>query len=353
MQANIRQHRIRRYRRVVSWVVVVLISSHLAAAISVDQFADEIRDPEYAQLESMLRARAAENPQAPLALFIGSSRVAHGFDAIQAAGSHDVVVFNFGIPGSGPYFQTVTMQRLREAGIRPDILFVEVLHTFYNAAGPRSLDHGLLDGARLSGREAIGLLSYGTRSHSGPIKRWTKARVLPLCRHQAEMRDRLGLGVYPLDGYSASPLHPIDSHGYRPRAVPVEDRAKHTEIAHENYDPFCAAFQLDPAPWKQLTDTIRLAQADGTLVVCVLMPEGSEFRGLYTLDGERERMKMLERLRDEAGVDVVDARAWLNDAAFFDQHHLLPDGANLFAERFRVDVLESSLRRLDRRIAER
>jgi hypothetical protein len=156
-----------------------------------------------------------------------------------------------------------------------------------------------------------------------------------------------------LNGYSASPLHPIDSHGYRPRPVPVEDRAKHTDIAHENYDPFYTAFQLDPAPWKQLTDTIRLAQADGTLVVCVLMPEGSEFRRLYTPDGERERAMMLERLRGEYDVAVIDARDWLEDSAFFDQHHLLPEGAHQFAERFRLEGLQPALWQIDRRIAER
>jgi hypothetical protein len=353
MPASLRQRRLRRCRTIVFWVVAVFALSQLAASIGIDQIADNVRDPEYAQLESLLRARAAERPQSPTAIFIGSSRVAHGFDAGRVAGTNDVVLFNFGIPGSGPYFQTITMQRLRDAGVRPDILFVEVLHTFYNAAGPRSLDHGLLDGARLSSGEAIGLLSYGNRSQTGPLKRWASARALPLYRHQAEMRDQLGLGVYPLDRYSASPLHPIDSHGFRPRTAPVEDRPKHTAVAHENYDPFYPAFELDPASWSKLTETIRQAQAESAIVYCVLMPEGSEFRRLGTEGSERERAKMLQRLRDELGVGVVDARDWLDDSAFFDQHHLLPEGAREFAERFRVEALEPALRKADRRIAER
>jgi hypothetical protein len=61
--------------------------------------------------------------------------------------------------------------------------------------------------------------------------------------------------------------------------------------------------------------------------------------------------ELVNRLRADAGVTVVDAREWLPDAAFYDQHHLLPGGAWLFADRFRSDALEPALRRAERRIA--
>jgi hypothetical protein len=50
-------------------------------------------------------------------------------------------------------------------------------------------------------------------------------------------------------------------------------------------------------------------------------------------------------------VTVVDAREWLPDSAFYDQHHLLPDGAALFADRFRSDALEPALQRAEKRTA--
>jgi hypothetical protein len=97
--------------------------------------------------------------------------------------------------------------------------------------------------------------------------------------------------------------------------------------------------------------SIRMSQATGARVVCIMMPEGSEFRRLCTAGGESERLRMNQRLREELGVAVIDARDWVADSEFFDQHHLLPDGARVFAERFRIEALEPALRTTDRRIA--
>ena len=241
-----------------------------------------MRDPEYAVLESTLKQRIAERPNTPVALFVGSSRVTHGFDAGRAAGEENVVLFNFGVPGSGPFFQEIMLDRLRQAGVKPDVLFLELLHPFFNAAGPFSLDHGLLDGARLSAGEARGLLDYGSRSRTGPLRRWAYARLLPAYRHQAEMRDRLGLGVYPEGCNPCSPCRKIDAYGYRPREEPRETWPELSELAHRNYDPFFGTFQLDSHPWLRLVKTIAKARKDGTQVVVILMPEGSEFRALYT-----------------------------------------------------------------------
>jgi hypothetical protein len=45
-------------------------------------------------------------------------------------------------------------------------------------------------------------------------------------------------------------------------------------------------------------------------------------------------------------VTVVDAREWLPDVAFYDQHHMKPEGAATFADRFRGEALEPALARL-------
>ena len=48
----------------------------------------------------------------------------------------------------------------------------------------------------------------------------------------------------------------------------------------------------------------------------------------------------LARLSVEGAVPVVDARRWIEDAAFSDGHHLLPDGAAAFTQRFNHDMLQ-------------
>src|SRR5258708_24500282 len=100
---------LRHHRAAAFWLLVAFIVSQVILAIYVDQDAPTVRDPEFYLLEGMFRDRVAEKPGRPSAMFVGSSRVAHGFDAKQATGDHDAVAFNFGVPGSGPYFQTVML----------------------------------------------------------------------------------------------------------------------------------------------------------------------------------------------------------------------------------------------------
>lgn len=342
---------LRHHRASALWLLAAFAASQLVLAVYVDQEAPAVRDPEFYLLEGMLRDRVAERPGRPTAMFLGSSRVAHGIDAQWAAGDLDTVVFNFGVPGSGPYLQTVLMDRLAADGVRTDVLFLEVLHSFYNAAGVRSLDGSLLDGARLSYGEAVGLLDYSPKSQKGPLWRWALARALPVYRHQAELRDQIGVDVFRPGEGPTPPFAPIDKFGYRERAVEKETWPELTRLAHKQYDPFYRAFQFDPAAWGRLVGTIERARAGGTEVVVVLMPEGSEFRALYTAEVRAGVNGVIRRLRDEVGVTVVDARDWLSDDAFYDQHHLLPNGARAFADRFRADALEPALRRAEKRIA--
>jgi hypothetical protein len=48
---------------------------------------------------------------------------------------------------------------------------------------------------------------------------------------------------------------------------------------------------------------------------------------------------LFDRLRAETGAPLADARDWLPDDAFYDQHHLTPEGAVAFGARFKRDVL--------------
>jgi hypothetical protein len=278
-------------------------------------------------------------------VFLGSSRVAHGFDAARSRGDSDATVFNFGIPGSGPYLQSVVLDRLAQSGVRYDILFIEVIHTFYNSTGPRSLDHSLLDGARLSAGEAAGLLHYGSPVRTGPLRRWFYARTLPSNRHQAELRDALRIDVYRPGRGPTPPFEPIDPFGFRPREIPRDQWEDLTGLAHRQYDAYFARFRLDAAPWGRLLMAIDQARGAGADVVIVLMPEATGFRRLYTPDSRDGIAEMIRRLREEVGVTVVDARDWVDDSGFYDHHHLLPGGAAAFADRFHTEALVPALER--------
>ncbi len=326
----------RHHRRAALWLMAAFVGSQLALGAWVDG-TPAVRDPEYAALRDRLRRRTAERPGEPVRVFLGSSRVAYGFDPA-AAGDGSGVLFNFGVPGSGPYLADVLHERLSGEGVRPAAVFVEVLPAFYNAAGVRSLDHSLLDGARLSAREAAGLIDYLDRP-TGPVRRWAAARALPVLRHQAELRESIGLDCARGGSAPEGPQREIGADGFRPRSCTPEQRAELLAVAHKQYDPFYADFRLAEKPYARLLRVVRRARADGAAVVLVAMPEGTEFRRRYTPATAAGVAALFDRLRAETGAPLVDARDWLVDDAFYDQHHLTPDGATAFGARFKRDVL--------------
>jgi hypothetical protein len=69
------------------------------------------------------------------------------------------------------------------------------------------------------------------------------------------------------------------------------------------------------------------------------MPEGTQFRNWYTQAAQREIDTYLKGLSTTYAAPLIDARPWMPDSAFFDNHHLLPSGARQFTERFGRDIL--------------
>src|SRR5262245_34929081 len=93
-----------------------------------------LRDPMHGLKENGLQQRLAEaSPDATRVVMLGSSRTAFGLDAervsetLSSKQGRPVVVYNFGLFGAGPCASLLSLHRLLEDGIRPDLLLVEVL----------------------------------------------------------------------------------------------------------------------------------------------------------------------------------------------------------------------------------
>jgi hypothetical protein len=79
---------------------------------------------------------------------------------------------------------------------------------------------------------------------------------------------------------------------------------------------------------------LALCNGQGIAAMLVLMPEGTQFQSWYAPAARAEIDSYLATVSREYAVPLVDARSWLPDTAFFDSHHLHPDGATAFTERF-------------------
>lgn len=302
-------------------------------AVVIERGGPDLRDPEYRLMAEALRAKRAAEPAAKLTLVLGSSRTALGVDAGRLS-TPDHTVFNFGMPGAGPYMMNVHWDRLAAEGITPDRLVIEVMHPFYNAASRRALDVGFMDASRLNFSEATGLAEYGRQS-AGPLRRLGIARLFPAGRHGIDLADRAGLKTVSVRSPETELFARPDANGYRPRFFSPERREALRVLAHQQYDPFYPTFAENTVASSRLRELIRKAQAGGATVSLLLTPEGSEFRAMTSPAMAAAIRQFTDGLAAEFGVAVIDARDWLPDAAFYDQHHLLPAGGTAFAEKLK------------------
>jgi hypothetical protein len=126
-------------------------------------------DPEYAEHERILLDRLAENPGRPLVLAVGSSRTVFGLHAARlSTGACDppATVFNFALKGAGPGLERLVLRRLADRGVRPDLLFVEVLPPLFNTPNGPHVEAFWLKGIDWQPRSWRRLLR-GTRAAPG------------------------------------------------------------------------------------------------------------------------------------------------------------------------------------------
>jgi hypothetical protein len=338
-------------RAELAWLLVGLAGAQLLLGLGVDRFWVPVRDPEFAALHERLAERRAEAPGRPLVLALGSSRTEMGLRAGELSQSADAgapLVFNFGVPAGGPMFQQVVLRRLLDEGVRPDFVFLEVMPMSMSRRGGAPQEENQLDAARLTAAEAARLLPYYHRPYR-LLGRWASARLLPADRHQAELREALGL-----DGAAAErgddpcgdPTRPLDGYGWR-RFPPPRSREEFDANLQFSLNQFGKALNDGtPAegPLRALQALLALCRREGLPAALVIPPEGSVFRAYdahYAAIEEEVR-----RTAREWDTPLYDARDWIDDGGFYDGHHLSEEGAARYTERFRREVLGPELRRL-------
>ncbi len=81
------------------------------------------------------------------------------------------------------------------------------------------------------------------------------------------------------------------------------------------------------------------AREHGITVKVLLMPESPAFRTMYAADVDQRLVGYLTDVCGRQGVQWIDARPWLDEAAFYDALHLLRPGAEAFSDRLTREVL--------------
>jgi hypothetical protein len=339
-----------RGRATLLWGAALFLVGQLALAVAIEWRFSELRDPPYGYKEHrLLRRLAAVRPPPRTVVMLGSSRTLNALDAEEAerelAGPDGTpLVFNFGIAGTGPVTELLTLRRLLARGVRPDLLLVEVMPPLLAAQVPVA-DLTWLEPGRLWHSDLALLERYrpGARLRAS----WWEGWPVPCHSHRFALVSALSPGLLPLphrfDCFGA-----VDDLGWRPVSAPRGDprvtRAA-IEHAHQAYAEHLNGFRLGGPNVAALRELLEVCRAEGISTVLVLMPEGSEFRSWYPPAARAQIEDFLAGLRRDCGADVVDARLWLADEDFVDGHHPYPEGAAHFSARLAREVIAPRLGR--------
>ena len=342
---------VRSSRSDVLWALALFAASQIALAIAVEGWRPDLRDPRYACRAERLICRTTGAGPRPLCIVaLGSSRVQDGFNSsdlearLSARLRRPLVVFNFGIPGAGPIANLIHFERLTAAGVKPDLLIVEVAPMLLNGAGGRPQEAGYFTADRLwrADLEIVG--RYGLPADD--LRRaWLEDWLTPCHAHRYAIASRLFPQLLPiwlrLDGDRR-----VDGSGWRLRnAQPLsaEDRRCGLQIAWRDFGAPLAKFELCQAACQAQRDLFRRCREERVAAALIWMPEGKSFQRWYPPEVEQKIRRHLEQLCAEFDVPLIDGRDWVEDDGFLDGHHLRHAGAVKFTERLEQDILQPLL----------
>jgi hypothetical protein len=290
-----------------------------------------------------LEQHVAQNPDRPLLLMLGSSRVCWDFRAGVLNGMPDsdgrpLLVYNFGIPGTGPIYQVICLREMLAKGIRPRFLLVEFLPTLLCEPHRGVLtEEGMLEYETISARRFLQWMPYLQR-----LKKdagiWLEARVAPVYTFRYQILAEMGLLAtgMPLPKYDL-----IDEYGWHMAPplpfLPVE-RAKRLVAARGGYSPGLTKFHLGKVPYRAFHELLDLCRQEKIPVALVVTPEDSHFRSWYSDEAKTTARRLLDEFQQTYGVAVIDAQCWLDDEHFEDGHHALYEGAKICTARLAAEL---------------
>jgi hypothetical protein len=336
-----------RARAAVLWGLAGLAGLQLGLSVVIDCCLPQLRNPEAGFKARRLAERCAARPAPGLTVvMLGSSRTAWGFrpglveeDLGREAGA-PAVVFNLGITGGGPVTELLLLRRVLADGVRPDLVAVEVLPPLLAGQGPAPLEARWLSAGALRLGELAVAGQY--RIPLGGLRRdWLESWLVPWYAHRFNLLSQAAPDWLPW-AVRKDWVRTIDATGWATvfaRPSSPDERRRALANARQEYIGWLVGFRLGEPACRAVRDLLALCRQARIPVVLVLMPEGRTFQGWYPPAAWAQIAGFLDGLSREYAAPVINARDWVADEEFFDAHHLLPRGAEIFTRRFGAEVL--------------
>ena len=339
--------------------VLLFILAQLAVGIASEWY-PRIRDPLYGDKFVKLQRRLdARGESATTVIMLGSSRTGlafHGQRAEAGLGEQfqkPVVAFNFGIPASGPVTHLLYWNRLLEAGVKPDLLLLEILPSMLADGQGGPLERHWFYADRVTTSEVPLLIDYGFPENSVRM-RHLRSILLPAYTLRFQLMCRIVPSWLPWQvrfDWSRG----ADECGWgttQSQSVDAAQRDAGIQRAHAEYAGILAQLHPGGGAMEALKKLLQSCREQQIPVRLVLMPEGSEFRSWYPPKKLATLKQTLAKLGAEFDAPLVDAQSWLPDEAFYDSHHMFAAGAEAFTDRLLAEAIVPALTRAEPQIGE-
>lgn len=341
-----RRKLVHRARSILAWGAVAMAIAQLSLSLALELW-PQIRYPEYGFKLARLYERMRESSGRPLVVLMGSSRTEVGLQAEQfdlPAEGQRPLVFNFALSGAGPIQHLMLLEDLLHEGIRPDRLAIEVHPLFLNQLCGALREEARIDVHRLGPADLAVLAQYSEAPAQLRLN-WWQCRLVPAHAFRNQLLDcccpEISAGTKQYGGFSQ-----LSSLGWLPfpRAATKEQQEKMLEHALWEYKDFkLFDFQVTEEPDRATRTLLSLCRDRAIGVTFYIMPEGSEFQVVYPTEARPRVAAYLAKLRQEYDFELYDASGWMSDASFADSHHLLPEAAEEFSQRFGREILAPSM----------
>jgi hypothetical protein len=344
-----------RGRAVILWGIVFFLAAQFGLAVAIKRW-PEWSDPEYGYRLRHLRRGMKKEPDRPLLVVLGSSRIGNGVEAdclppASCMGDQAPIVFNMSMSGGDPTYELLILKRLLALGIHPRWVVVEVLPPSLNCEDMRlaGKDYPLAPN-RLRWSDLGVMDRYAPQYSWYRYGNWLQSNLLPWYSSRFAMLSRFAPSLLePAKIRQVAAWRIILSpRGWIPfasRSVSPEHYQKYFRKAYDDYSVLVANFRIDPKADRLFREILDTCRDNAISVIGLLrMPEATDFRKLYSPEATRMIDSYLKELGEEYGIESIDASAWLSDDCFADGHHLLLHGAERFTLRLWNEVLDRYLK---------
>jgi len=338
-----------RSRSVILWAIGSFFAAQLVLAIVIERWRPEWSDPEYGYRLHHLRQRILENPDHPLLVVLGSSRVGQGFkaDVLPPPSWNNPaspIVFNMSLSGGTPVHELLFIKRLLAAGIHPRWVVIEVLPASLKGEADILAAKDILPPNRLRWTDLQVLQRHAPQHSVHRYEHWFKVHAFSSYFNRFAMVHCWAPALLDMSKPFQSSSDEMSPHGWHPfpyERVSPELYQSMFQVARKAYAPILSQFRIVPEADRIFREMLDVCRHEEIEVIGLLrMPEATDFRALYPPETSRLIDRYLRDLCRQYETEYIDASQWLSDDNFADGHHLLPQGAERFSLRLWDEVLE-------------